>query len=118
MFIDVLPESIGGYPAGVLISSGKWMRGVTPAGFTSIRNSDGKGFSLSTSKGPCAITRAGSFICQGGQTATTFTADKDRNILYRSKSTFSAASIPSGPKQVIVVAGGAGRQKVKLRLSE
>lgn len=86
-------------------------------GFSSIRDSDGKGFSLSTSKGPCAITSAGSFICQGGQTATTFFADDDRNILYRGKADFYASSIPSGPKQVVIVTGKAA-QKVKLRLSE
>lgn len=93
------------------------MRNVTPAGFTSIRDSDGRGFSLQTSKGACAITSAGSFVCQGGQKATTFFADKERNIMYRGKSDFYAVEIPSGPKQVTIVTGKSA-QKVKLRLSE
>lgn len=91
--------------------------GCDPPGFKSIRDSDGKGFSLSTSKGPCAITRTGSFICQNGQTATTFFADDDRNILYRGKSAFYSAIVPSGPKQATVVTGKAAEQ-IKLRLSE
>jgi len=117
IYIDVLPTSTGGAPNGALISTGKWMRNVTPAGFTSIRDSDGRGFSLQTSKGACAITSAGSFVCQGGQKATTFFADDERNIMYRGKSHFYAAEIPSGPKQVAIVTGK-GAQKVKLRLSE
>ncbi|KAM0790833.1 hypothetical protein ACM66B_004678 [Microbotryomycetes sp. NB124-2] len=109
--VNVINSS--GTKQGCLISTGKWMVGSTCAGYTS--RASGSGFTLSTSKGPCAVI-SNTFTCASGQTATVFTKDSSGNLLYSGRSTFYADSTPSGSTQSSVYTTSSN-VLIKLRLS-
>ncbi|KAK4050834.1 Ribonuclease T2 precursor (RNase T2) [Microbotryomycetes sp. JL201] len=108
--VNVINSS--GTKQGCLISTGKWMVGATCAGYTS--RASGSGFTLTTSKGPCAIV-SGTFTCASGQTATVFTKDSSGNVLHSGGNTFYADSAPSGTTQNSVYTSSSN-VSIKLRL--
>jgi len=89
-------------PDGYLISTGNWYRaGGTPATYTATPNSDGKTFTLKTSKGPCQVLDDGSLGCASGLVSTSFGYD-GTYVTYNSAATFYAASTPSGQDKGVV----------------
>lgn len=94
---------------GFLISSGAWYRaGGTPATYTATPNSDGSTFSLSSSKGKCAILSDSSFSCGSSvSTATGFGYD-GTHLTYQGSANFFAAAVPSGQAQGTVFASSQG----------
>ncbi|KAF2758254.1 ribonuclease M [Pseudovirgaria hyperparasitica] len=85
----------GGSQKGCIISAGTWYSSGTCATFTA--TSSGSGFTLSSSKGPCAI-QSGTLTCASGTTATVFTSDNGK-LASGGSSTFYADSVPSGSTQ-------------------
>ncbi|KAI5480638.1 ribonuclease T2 [Pseudohyphozyma bogoriensis] len=99
---------------GCLISAGKWYTTGTCAGYT-ITAVDAETFTMTTSKGPCAVTSAGAISCAAGNTASVFGVDTTtNNILYQGNSNFYAATIASGQTQVTVTTTEAAN-KLRLR---
>ncbi|KAI1814343.1 ribonuclease t2 [Poronia punctata] len=89
-------------PKGYLISTGNWyLASGTPATFTATPNSDGKTFTLKTSKGPCQVLDDESLSCASGLKATSFGYDGEY-ITYDGAATFYAASTPSGQDKGVV----------------
>ncbi|CEQ38628.1 SPOSA6832_00069 [Sporobolomyces salmonicolor] len=67
------PVVANGAQNGCLISSGRWYTTGTCAGYRpSHTSADNSTFTLSTSKGPCAVTDAGELSCASGNEAATF----------------------------------------------
>lgn len=90
-----LPVTSGGSQSGCIISGGTWYTSGTCASFTATQGSSG--FTLQSSKGPCAIS-SGVLSCASGLTATTFTATNGL-LTYNGANTFYAAAPPSGSTQ-------------------
>lgn len=96
-----LQVSSGGKQNGCIISGGTWYTTGTCASFKTT-SSDG-GFTLTSSKGPCAVT-GGSLTCGSGVQAGTFSAQGSK-LAYDGSAVFSAAKVPTGSDQEIVAAG-------------
>lgn len=88
----------GGSTDGCIISGGTWYTSGTCASFTAA--SSGSGFTLTSSKGACAIV-SGALSCASGNTATVFTSSGS-NLVYSGSSTFYTDSVPSGSTQATV----------------
>ncbi|KAI0447434.1 ribonuclease T2-like protein [Xylaria telfairii] len=89
-------------PDGFMISSGNWYRASgTPATYTATPNSDGKTFTLKTSKGPCQVLNDASFSCATNLTASSFGYD-GAHLTYAGAATFYAASTPSGQDKGVI----------------
>ncbi|KXJ92548.1 ribonuclease T2-like protein [Microdochium bolleyi] len=101
-----LYASTGSAAAGFLISGGKWYNtNGTPATFTATPGADGLTFTLSTSKGKCAIQSAdSSLLCAAEvETASSFGWDSAA-LTYNGSPAFYADSVPSGQAQGVVYA--------------
>ena len=103
-YLNVSPSAGG--TKGCLISNGKWFVGGTCATYTA--TASGEGFTLSSSKGPCAMV-GGSFSCAAGQTAGTFTSVGGK-LATEGNAKFFAASVPSGSTQVAVQTASASQE--------
>lgn len=92
----------GGSQNGCIISGGTWYTTGTCAGFTAAAS--GSGFTLSSSKGKCAV-QSGVLTCASSvSTATVFTANGNQ-LAYSGSTAFSADSVPSGSTQAQVYSG-------------
>ncbi|KAK8106153.1 uncharacterized protein PG998_003378 [Apiospora kogelbergensis] len=92
---------------GFLISSGAWYRskGATPATYTATPGSDGATFTLSTSKGKCAVQeKDASFTCGSGVSAASTFGYDGTHLTYDSKDTFYADKLPENNDQGVVYA--------------
>jgi ribonuclease T2 len=104
-----LAVSSNGSVKGGLISTGKWMVGSTPATVTASQS--GSGFTLTTSKGPCAVV-SGAFTCASGNKAEVFTSE-DGSLASGGSADFFADSVPSGTTQVAIkTASGANAVEI------
>ncbi|KAH8153779.1 uncharacterized protein LAJ45_01546 [Morchella importuna] len=104
---------IGGAIKGCIIGAGTWYTTGTCASFTAAAS--GSGFTLSSSKGACAIVN-GALSCASGNTATVFTASG--GLLVSSGSTaFYAASVPSGSTQATVYTSSTSAHSTALTIS-
>ncbi|KAI0200369.1 ribonuclease T2-like protein [Astrocystis sublimbata] len=102
-------------PDGFLISSGNWYRasGATPATYTATPSSDGKAFTLKSSKGPCQVLGDASLSCASGLTASSFGYDGSF-LTFDNASTFYAASTPNGQDKGVI---STKKQAVSVQLS-
>lgn len=93
----------GSSDAGFLISGGTWYTsGSSPATYTATPDSSGSAFTLSTSKGKCAIQSDSSFACSSSvSTGSSFGYD-GTSLTYKGSNSFYAASAPSGSTQVTI----------------
>ena len=94
-----------GKQTGCLISSGVWMVGATCATYTAAAS--GSGFTLTSSKGPCAVT-SGVFGCASGNKAEVFT-QAGGLLASGGDAKWYADSTPSGTTQVQVKTGSASQ---------
>jgi ribonuclease T2 len=89
---------------GFLISGGTWYRGGgTPAPFTATPSSDGRTFTLATSKGRCAV-QSDILTCSAAvslSSAALFGWDGSY-LTYRDSNAFYATAVPSGTTQGVV----------------
>lgn len=100
------PGVTGGSTKGCLIGAGTWYSG-TCATYTAAAS--GSGFTLTTSKGKCAVSSAGKFSCASGNTASIFTVVSGK-LAYNGVSTWYASAAPSGTTQIdIYTASASGR---------
>lgn len=91
-----LMVEVDGSQNGCIISAGTWYTTGTCASFTAAASGDG--FTLSSSKGKCAIS-SGQLTCGSSvSTATVFTA-VDGDLAYDGNTAFYADSVPSGTTQ-------------------
>nr|POE48895.1 ribonuclease t2-like [Quercus suber] len=89
----------GGSQNGCIISGGTWYTSGTCATFTA--SASGSGFTLTSSKGKCAIS-SGALTCSSSvSSGTVFTADGN-SLVYNGGETFYADSVPSGSSQSTV----------------
>ncbi|KAL7931992.1 ribonuclease T2 [Trichoderma chlorosporum] len=85
---------------GFLISSGAWyLAGGTPATYTATPNSDGSTFSLSSSKGKCAILSDSSLSCGSSVSSASSFGYDGTHLTYQGSANFYAAAVPSGQAQ-------------------
>ncbi|KAK7981733.1 ribonuclease T2-like protein [Apiospora saccharicola] len=91
---------------GFLISSGAWYRqnGATPATFTATPGSDGATFTLSSSKGKCAIKEDSSLACGSGVSEASAFGYNGGHLTFDGKDTFYADKTPEGNDQGVVYA--------------
>ncbi|KAK8091012.1 ribonuclease T2-like protein [Apiospora phragmitis] len=97
----------GSSEGGFLISSGTWYRqnGATPATYTATPGSDGATFTLSTSKGKCAVQETDSSLtCGSGVSAASAFGYDGAHLTYDGKDTFYADKMPEGNDQGVVYA--------------
>ncbi|GAA5960335.1 hypothetical protein JCM21900_006533 [Sporobolomyces salmonicolor] len=100
VFLNVVAN---GAQNGCLISSGRWYTTGTCAGYRpSHTRANNSTFTLSTSKGPCAVTDAGELSCASGNEAATFGKDENNYLTYASSPDFYASEIAAGQTQVVV----------------
>ncbi|POY72051.1 hypothetical protein BMF94_4921 [Rhodotorula taiwanensis] len=88
---------VNGTEQGCLISAGAWFTSgtcatlhLTPA---SPSTDLAAGFTMTSSKGPCAVA-SGALSCAAGNTASTFTLDSNKNLVYQGSSSFTADAVP------------------------
>ncbi|KAI7330547.1 ribonuclease T2 [Hortaea werneckii] len=87
----------GGSKEGCIISAGTWYTTGTCATFDATSSGDGD-FTLTSSKGNCAISD-GALTCGSSvSSGTTFSSDGSR-LVYNGEDTFYADGVPSGTKQ-------------------
>ncbi|KAI0016801.1 ribonuclease T2-like protein [Xylariomycetidae sp. FL0641] len=86
----------GGSAEGCIISGGTWYTTGTCATFTAA--SSGDGFTLESSKGPCAVVD-GALSCASGNDADVFTADTGRLVGADGSADWYADEVPSGSTQ-------------------
>ena len=112
-----LNVSTGGSQKGCIIGAGTWYTTGTCATFTATASGKsifsegilstkqltraGSGFTLSSSKGNCAISNGALTCASSVSTATIFTASSN-NVAYSGSTAFYASSIPSGSTQATV----------------
>ena len=91
----------GGSSKGCLISAGKWYTSGTCATFKATASGSGSDFTLSSSKGNCAVV-SGAFTCASTvSSGTVFSADGS-SLSYDGTDTFYADAVPSGSTQATV----------------
>ncbi|KAK1751245.1 hypothetical protein QBC47DRAFT_351239 [Echria macrotheca] len=88
-----------GTQKGCIISAGTWYTSGTCATFTATPS--GSGFTLSSSKGKCAISSNALTCSSSVSTATVFSYD-GTHVTYSGSSTFYATAVPSGTTQATV----------------
>jgi ribonuclease T2 len=98
-YLNVL---VNGAKKGCIISKGTWYATGTCATFTAAEVDNG--FTLSSSKGKCAIV-GGALACDGTASATGFT-NADGNLAAGGNALWSADKVASGSTQETVYAGG------------
>ncbi|KAF6235470.1 hypothetical protein HO173_006153 [Letharia columbiana] len=94
-----LQVTSGGQANGCIISAGTWYIGGTCAAFTA--TASGSGFTLTSSKGLCAIQNADLVCASSVSTATVFTSSAGE-LAYAENPAFYASSVPSGSVQATV----------------
>ncbi|CAK7211311.1 hypothetical protein SBRCBS47491_001081 [Sporothrix bragantina] len=99
-------SSPGVASGGALITAGTWYRGGgTPASYTATPSADGIHFTLSTSKGSCAILDTTMALSCASTVTTPSSFGYDGTYLtYNSGNTFYATAVPSGTTQGTVYA--------------
>ncbi|KAL1891832.1 hypothetical protein Sste5346_007376 [Sporothrix stenoceras] len=96
----LLVVSPGVASGGGLITAGTWYRGGgTPASYTATPAADGVTFTLSTSKGSCAILADFSLSCASTITTPSAFGYDGTYLTYASSNTFYAVAVPSGTTQ-------------------
>lgn len=101
---------------GGMISAGTWYRGGgTLATYTAVANADGETFTLSTSKGSCAISAAdASLSCASTVTTPSSFGFDGTYLTYSGSNVFYAAAVPTGSVQGVVYASA---QAVTLQIT-
>ncbi|CAD6591898.1 MAG: ribonuclease T2-like [Alectoria sarmentosa] len=94
-----LQVTFGGQANGCIISAGTWYIGGTCATFTATVS--GSGFTLTSSKGKCAVQNADLVCASSVSTATVFTSSGGE-LAYDDSPSFYASSVPSGSVQATV----------------
>ncbi|OTA06464.1 hypothetical protein A9Z42_0072310 [Trichoderma parareesei] len=99
-YIDTSGTTSGGF----LISRGTWYRdnGGTPATYTATPDTDGRAFSLNTSKGKCAVLSDFSLSCDSSITTGSSFGWDGTHLLFEGSSTFYATEIPTGQGQEVI----------------
>ncbi|KAG8972312.1 ribonuclease T2-like [Tulasnella sp. 425] len=103
-----------GSSVGCLLSAGTWS---TQTCATLTATTSGSGFTLTSSKGKCAISSSGLTCSSSVTTASVFTVTSSGGSLlltYSGSTAFTADSVPSGTTQVTLYAGSARAQDVTL----
>ncbi|KAG8978539.1 ribonuclease T2-like [Tulasnella sp. 427] len=101
---------------GCLLSYGTWS---VQTCATLTATTSGSGFTLTSSKGKCAISSSGLSCSSSVTTATVFTVTSSGGSLlltYSGSTAFTADSVPSGSTQVTLYSGSARAQDVTLVL--
>ena len=101
-----LQVTTGGRATGCIISAGTWYTTGTCATFTATTTLNATGFTLSSSKGKCAII-SGALSCGTGVTTATVFSSSNGNLAYGGSGTFYATAVPSGSTQVNVLTASA-----------
>ncbi|KAL9601259.1 MAG: hypothetical protein Q9219_002664 [cf. Caloplaca sp. 3 TL-2023] len=95
-----LPVTSGGKVNGCIISGGTWYTTGTCATFTAAAS--GPGFTLTSSKGKCAVSN-NVLTCSAAITApTVFSSTADGKLAYNGSSSFYTGSVPTGSIQAAV----------------
>jgi ribonuclease T2 len=108
-YLNVL---VNGAKKGCIISKGSWYTTGTCATFTAA-NVD-TGFTLSSSKGKCAIV-GGALSCDASVTSGTGFTSADGNLAAGGSQNWSADSVASGSTQVVVYAGADHKQTITIQ---
>lgn len=101
-FLNVL---VNGAQTGCIISKGTWYATGTCATFTASSSSPSSAFTLSSSKGKCAII-SGALSCDASITSPTAFTSVDGNLAAGGNARWSADRVASGSTQQTVYAGG------------
>ncbi|BGP52536.1 hypothetical protein JCM8202_003174 [Rhodotorula sphaerocarpa] len=101
---------VNGTQEGCLISAGVWFTSGTCATLhlspSSSSASLASGFTMVSSKGPCAVTN-GTLSCADGNTASTFTLDSNDNLVFDGSSAFYAEAVPpANTKEAVYTESG------------
>ncbi|KAL8940242.1 MAG: hypothetical protein Q9211_002372 [Gyalolechia sp. 1 TL-2023] len=94
-----LPVTSNGHVNGCIISGGTWYTTGTCATFTAAPS--GSGFTLTSSKGKCAVSN-NVLTCSSTITAPTIFSTTDGKLLYNGSSSFYTSSVPTGSIQASV----------------
>ena len=94
-----LPVTYGGKTDGCIISGGTWYIGGTCAKFTATPS--GNGFTLTSSKGKCAV-QSSNLVCSSSVSTATIFTSSGSELVYSGSPSFYAGSVPSGSTQVTV----------------
>lgn len=94
-----LQVSTGGNADGCIISGGTWYTTGTCASFTA--TTSGSGFTLTSSKGLCAV-QSNDLVCASSVTAGTVFTSSGGDLAYSGSPAFYASSVPSGSTQATV----------------
>lgn len=94
-----------GNKKGCIISGGTWYTTGTCATFTAAESGDG--FTLTSSKGKCAIA-SGALTCSSSVTDATVFTDDGSDLLHDGDSTFHADAVPTGAVQGTVYTSADG----------
>ncbi|KAI4182293.1 MAG: hypothetical protein L6R41_006076 [Letrouitia leprolyta] len=94
-----LPVTSGGKVNGCIISGGTWYTTGTCATFTAAAS--GSGFTLTSSKGKCAVSN-NVLTCAASITAPTVFTTMDGRLVYNGSSNFYTGSVPTGSVQASV----------------
>ncbi|KAH6620881.1 ribonuclease T2-like protein [Chaetomium sp. MPI-SDFR-AT-0129] len=89
----------GGSQKGCIISAGTWYTSGTCATFTATPS--GSGFTLSSSKGKCAIA-SGALTCSSSVSSATVFSYDGTHVTYSGSATFYSTAVPSGSTQATV----------------
>ncbi|EPE06755.1 endonuclease exonuclease phosphatase family protein [Ophiostoma piceae UAMH 11346] len=108
--------SSGVTSGGGLISAGTWYRGGgTLASYTAVANADGETFTLSTSKGACAISATDAALsCASTVTSPSSFGFDGTYLTYGGSNVFYASALPTGSTQGTVYASA---QAVSLQIT-
>ncbi|KAL8638154.1 MAG: hypothetical protein Q9228_004663 [Teloschistes exilis] len=94
-----LPVTNGGKVNGCIISGGTWYTTGTCATFTAAAS--GSGFTLTSSKGKCAVAN-NVLTCASTVTAATVFSAVDGKLAYNGNTSFYTSSVPTGSTQASV----------------
>ncbi|KAI4172565.1 MAG: hypothetical protein LQ346_008577, partial [Caloplaca aetnensis] len=94
-----LPVTSGGTANGCIISGGTWYTTGTCASFTA--TASGSGFTLSSSKGKCAVA-SNVLTCSSSITAPTVFSASNGKLAYNGNTNFYTNSVPTGSIQAQV----------------
>ena len=94
-----LPITTGGQTKGCIISGGTWYTTGTCATFTATLA--GSGFTLTSSKGKCAVSN-NVLTCGSSVTTPTVFTSSNGQLAYAGSTAFYASAVPSGSTQASV----------------
>jgi len=109
-----LNVSTGGASRGCLISAGTWFTTGTCATYTAAPASNG-GFTLTSSKGPCAIV-SGAFKCASGTTPGVFSQNNGKLVASGTSTNWAAEAVPAGQVQESVYTTASSTRTVILTI--